>query len=87
MTNILFYVCSIFIPGYLKVSFIHSFLFILFSAFRFPALFFALVSGLGAMLCDISLSAGRNYELAIMRVAPNCRSINNSNENKALSLV
>lgn len=59
------------------------------SFFRFllSALFFALVSGLGAMLCDISLSAGRNYELAIMRLAPNCRSINNSNENKTLSLV
>lgn len=57
-----------------------------FSVFRF-LLCFSLWSWLGAMLRDISLSAGRNYELAIMRLAPNCRSINNSNENKALSLV
>lgn len=54
------------------------------SAFRFC---FSFWSWLGAMLRDISLSAGRNYGLAIMRAAPNCRCINNSNEYKACSLV
>lgn len=56
------------------------------SAFRF-LLCFSLCSWLWAMLRGISLSAGRNYGLAIMRLAPNCRCINNWNENKACFLV